>query len=123
MEITLTLSADDRALLEELRDALKEAKPAARKPRTTRKKKDEPAPEPELEAAPEPEAEEDDFADLDAPEKTWTQDEVRKILKEYAKIEGKDAAIKIINDHGAESIAEIDADKYQSVVDATGLKL
>lgn len=47
------------------------------------------------------------------------RDDVVKALKEYAAIEGKEAAIAIIKDHGAESVSDLDPDKYQAVIDAT----
>lgn len=49
-----------------------------------------------------------------------TLEEVRAKLKEYAAIEGKDAAIKILKDHGAASISELDEAKYADVVAACG---
>ncbi len=47
-----------------------------------------------------------------------TVEEVRKTLKEYAAIEGKAAAIEILNETGgAASVGELDAEKYQAVID------
>ncbi len=54
----------------------------------------------------------------DAP--THTRDEVRAKLKEYAALEGKEAAIKILKDHGAASIGELDKAQFDAVVKATG---
>ncbi len=45
-------------------------------------------------------------------------EKVRSTLKEYAAIEGKTAAIAILNDIGdAASIGELDEDKYQDIID------
>lgn len=49
-----------------------------------------------------------------------TREEVRDALKAHASLEGKDAAITILNDVGeAASISELDEDKFQAVIDAT----
>ncbi len=45
-------------------------------------------------------------------------EEVRKTLKDYAAIEGKTAAIEILNETGgAASVGELDEAKYQAVID------
>ena len=45
-------------------------------------------------------------------------EEVRKALKDYAAIEGKTAAIEILNKTGgAASVGELAEDKYQAVID------
>ncbi len=45
-------------------------------------------------------------------------EEVRKTLKDYAAIEGKAAAIEILNETGgAASVGELEEDKYQDVID------
>ncbi len=45
-------------------------------------------------------------------------EEVRSTLKDYAAIEGKTAAIAILNKTGdAASIGELDEDKYQDIID------
>lgn len=49
-----------------------------------------------------------------------TRDDVRTALKEYAALEGKDAAIQILKDNGAASIGELDEDKFQTAIDACG---
>lgn len=47
-----------------------------------------------------------------------TREEVRKKLKDFAAIEGKDAAIAILKAHGAASIGELDEDKFGAVIAA-----
>lgn len=49
-----------------------------------------------------------------------TRDDVRDKLKTYAAIEGKDAAIKILEDNGSASIGELDEASFQAVIDACG---
>lgn len=46
-----------------------------------------------------------------------TVDDVRAKLKGYGAIEGKEAAIKIIKDFGADSVSELDPAKFQAVID------
>lgn len=53
-------------------------------------------------------------------EPKYTLEEVRAKLKDYAAIEGKDAAIKILKDNGAASISELDEAAYEKVVAACG---
>lgn len=45
-----------------------------------------------------------------------TRDDVRAALKEYAKINGRDEAIKVLSDHGADSIAKLAEDKFAAVI-------
>ena len=45
-------------------------------------------------------------------------DQVRAALKDHAKVYGRDAAIKILADHGADSIAKLKEDKYADVLKA-----
>jgi hypothetical protein len=45
-------------------------------------------------------------------------DEVRKRLKALANIDGSKVAIKILKDHGAASIGELDEDKYADIIAA-----
>jgi len=52
----------------------------------------------------------------EAPEPTHTLDEVRKALKSLIDGKGKDAAIAVINAHGARTATEIDPSKYASVL-------
>ena len=56
----------------------------------------------------------DDDDDDDAP----TREQVRDALKEYAGVEGKAAAIAILNDNGAKSMGELDEGNFQAVIDA-----
>ena len=46
-----------------------------------------------------------------------TVEDVRTKLKEYAALEGKSAAIQILNDAGAASVGELDEGKFQDVID------
>ena len=74
----------------------------------------------ETEEADEPEAKpaKKKAAKKKAAKKGPTVEEVRKTLKDYAAIEGKDAAIEILNETGgAASVGELDEDKYQAVID------
>ncbi len=49
-----------------------------------------------------------------------TQEDVRVALNTYAKIEGKDGALAILKEvGGVESLAELDPDKYQAIIDRT----
>lgn len=114
--IKIELSEEDRDLLrsavttiatalgtEAPTEEKKPAKKAAKKPAA---KKPDDGPEPE------PEEEEDE-----TPEGP-TREEVRAKLKEYAAIESKEAAIAILNKHGAPSIGELEEDQFQAVIDA-----
>ena len=48
-----------------------------------------------------------------------TIDDVRNALREYAKLEGKDAAREKLKEVGdVDSISELDEEKYQDVIDA-----
>ncbi len=47
-----------------------------------------------------------------------TRDDVRAKLKEYAALEGKDAAIGILKDNGAASIGELDEASFDAVIAA-----
>ncbi len=50
-----------------------------------------------------------------------TREDVRAALKQYLKIEGKEAAIEILNEvGGAKSMGELEQDKFQAVIDACG---
>ena len=46
------------------------------------------------------------------------RDDVRIALKEYAALEGKEAAIAILKGAGASSIGELDEDRFQEVIEA-----
>ena len=48
---------------------------------------------------------------------------MRQALTDYSKIEGRPAAIKLLTDNGAKSIAELPEDKFRAVYDAAQLKL
>lgn len=48
---------------------------------------------------------------------------VRQALTDYSKIEGRPAAIKLLTDNGAKSIAELAEDKFRAVYDAAQLGL
>ena len=45
-----------------------------------------------------------------------TRDEVRTKLKEFSVLEGKEAAIQILKDHGAASIGELDEEHFVAVM-------
>ena len=45
---------------------------------------------------------------------------VRKALKDYAGLEGREAAIAILNDHNASSMSELDESEFASVIKAIG---
>jgi len=91
--------------------AEKATKPAA-KPTTKKTAAKKPTAQKE-EPAPEAEAEETDGPGV-------TRDQVRDALKSYAAIEGKDAAIAILKDHGASSLGELDEAKFADVFEAAG---
>lgn len=50
--------------------------------------------------------------------KTYKPAEVKAIAMKVMAEKGKPAAVKLIADHGASSLAELDADKYNEFVDA-----
>lgn len=114
--ITIELSDEAMDLLREIRDVLASAGPAAppaddKKAKAAAKK----AEKAEAKAAKEAEAADGDD-DGDGP----TREEVRDALKAHASLEGKDAAIAILNDTGgAASISELEEDKFQAVIDKT----
>jgi hypothetical protein len=78
------------------------AKPAKK---TTPKKKAEPKPEPVEEVAETAE---------------YTIEDVRAALKDYAAANGKDAAMSILSDAGAEKVSEIPGDMYQEIITKCG---
>lgn len=47
---------------------------------------------------------------------TINRETVRNVLKVYAALEGKDAAIKILKDNGTDSISKLDEDKFEDVI-------
>ncbi len=49
-----------------------------------------------------------------------TEDDVRTALKSHAKVYGRDSAVKVLADHGAESIAKLAEEKYADVLKALG---
>jgi len=51
-----------------------------------------------------------------------TREDVVKALQDFRAIEGKEAAIGILKDHGAESVSDLDPSKYQAVIDKTNGK-
>lgn len=88
--------------------AAEDKKPAAKKAADKK---------PAAKKAEEKPADDDGLGDDDAPSGPSRED-VRAKLKEYAALEGKDAAIAILKDNGAASIGELDEDKFQDVIDA-----
>lgn len=50
-----------------------------------------------------------------------TLDDVRNALREYSKLEGKDAAKALLQEHGeVDAVSELEEDKFQAVIDACG---
>lgn len=98
-------------------------KPAAR--RQPAKPAPEPEPEPQVE---EPAAQEEQPADdlgLDDPEDAadpideepkFTEDDVRKALKNYRDINGADAVMAILKEHGASGMGSLKPEHYASVM-------
>ena len=77
----------------------------------------------EEEAAAEAEADDlglDDTSSGEIEEVTYTREDVRKALKDYADLEGRDAAIKVLKDHGAASMGELKEEHYPSVMKIVG---
>ncbi|AKQ75830.1 membrane spanning protein TolA [Roseobacter phage RDJL Phi 2] len=108
-------SEADAAAEEEAKkaEAAKKRKAAADK-----KKADEAAAkEAEEKAAAEEAEKEEDEKDE---EPSVTREDVKAALKDYAALEGKDAAITILKDHGAASITELAEEKYADVIAACG---
>lgn len=105
-----------------------EKKAEAPKETAAQKKKREAA---EKKAAEEAAAEEEDASESEEEESSAdgddgdeasdgpTRDDVRAALKDYAALEGKEAAIAILKDHGASSMSELKESKFQAVIDAT----
>lgn len=113
MDVTITIDTDVdnaeevRSMVDRLFGETPEQKPAAGKVPTAAEKKAAKA------------------AEKAANEKTTatsthTIDEVRAKLKEYAALEGKEKAIQILKDNGADSIGELDEAKFDDVVTACG---
>lgn len=46
-----------------------------------------------------------------------SREDVVKALKDHASLEGKEAAIAILKDLGADSVSDLDPDKYQEAID------
>lgn len=95
--------------------APKETK-ATKAPKETKATKAE-APKEEEDVTEATASEEDDFGDVEA-KPSLTRDQVLAQLKKYAALEGKPAAVKILKDHGAKNIAELDEAQFQKVFDA-----
>ena len=91
--------------------ALKAPKTASATEKTTAKKK--PAAKPAAEKKDPPPS--DDLLE----DEGLTREQVKTALKGYAALEGKEEAIKILKDHGASSIGELDSEHFQAVIDAT----
>lgn len=109
-----TAVVEDEAPEEDDAAAKKKAAAEKRKKAAAAKKAKE-----EAEAKAAEEEEVDDGLGLDDDEAPApTREEVRDALKEYAGIEGKAAAIKILNDNGAKSMGELDEGNFQAVIDA-----
>ncbi len=104
--ITIELAQEDRDRIDALIASSGDAggKPAAKK--GTAKKADE---KPAVTAA-----------DDNATEPGVDRDAVRATLKQYAALEGKDAAIKILKDHDAPSIGELAEEHFAAVIAACG---
>lgn len=75
-------------------------------------KKPEPKPEPE------PEPEVDPFDIGDSEPKEYTKEDVRAALTQYATANNKSAAMKLLRDHNATSISDLDKDKYAALIEA-----
>ncbi|ADK73447.1 membrane spanning protein TolA [Roseobacter phage RDJL Phi 1] len=110
--------AADEAAAKKKADAAakKKADEAAAKKKAdaaAKKKAEEEAAAAEAEAAEEEDEKEDDTPSV-------SREDVKNALKDYAALEGKDAAITILKDHGAASITELAEDKYADVIAACG---
>jgi len=97
-------------------EAKKAEAAAKRKAAAAKKKEEEAAAAKEAEEAAAAEAEKEE----EKPAPKNSRDDVRAALKEHAALEGKDAAIQILKDHGAASITELSEDKFDEVVAACG---
>lgn len=64
------------------------------------------------------EDEDEDETENEKDESSVTRDQVRAALKDYAAIEGKPAAIKILHDHGAKTMSELADNKFADVIEA-----
>lgn len=103
--------ADAELAAREEAEAKKAAAAAKRKEAAAKKKAEE-------EAAAAAAEEEEDDSGLDEEPSGPTREEVRKALKEYSAIEGKEAAIQILKDNGASSMSELSEDKFEAVLKA-----
>lgn len=114
-DITVNVSIDpeDRDRIDALIAALgdKKGKAPAKKAAAKKPAAEKPAASEHVDGT------EDKPAADDAPEGP-TRGEVRTKLKEHAALEGKEAAIKILNDHGAASITELDESEFAAVIAA-----
>jgi hypothetical protein len=50
----------------------------------------------------------------------YNVDEVRDAFRAYGKLEGKEAALKALADTGADTVSDIDPDKYDAVMKVLG---
>ncbi|KFH18408.1 hypothetical protein IB60_16995 [Brucella abortus LMN1] len=115
MQVSITFDPSDEkdvaaasAAIASLTGASAPAAPAKTDAKKADAKKEEKAKEPEK-----PKEEE-------KPASKHSREDVRAKLKEYAALEGKDAAIKILKDNGAASITELEEDKFDAVMEACG---
>lgn len=129
-ELAAAAEAKEKADAEAAAEEKKKAAAEKRKKAAAEKKAKEEAAaaekkakgEAEAKAKAEAEADEDDGLGLDDEDEddgeTYTQEDVKKALQAYMKIEGKPAAIKIMKDHGASNLTAIKEEDYASVIRA-----
>lgn len=112
VKVTAVVEEAEADTSEEDAAAAKKAEAAKKRKAAAAKKKAE------AEAAAAEEEEIDDGLGLDDEDDAPTREQVRDALKEYAGVEGKAAAIAILNDNGAKSMGELDEGNFQAVLDA-----
>lgn len=123
MSKPITITLDEEAvtvIADAVAERIAELVDAGEEPEEKTKPKAKPKTKPKTKPkAKEPEpADDDDDDDAGDDDDGPTLEEVRKALKEYAAIEGKEAAIQILKDHGASSMSELDEEHYADVVAA-----
>lgn len=124
MPIIVTVNANTlKEVQENLETMLKEIKKGI-VPSSSSTEEKKPVTKPKAEEKkpdPKPEEDDDDMGLDDDDDDEPTIEQVRTALKAYRDVEGKDAAIKILKDHGASSMGDLKSDKYAEVLAAAKL--
>lgn len=119
MKLTIELEAAELSpeVLTTIQSLANAAPPRKRGP--GRPRKSEPKAEPEPAPAPAPEPTVDD-ADMFGEEKTYTLDDVRAALRDFAAKNGREKAVELLKKHGADAPSKLKESQYAEVVEAIG---